>query len=96
MKTDWSHLDPARKSDGPFGTQPGERQGAFYVQRGRTMFVMIASCGGEGILWEHVSLRALDYKGERCPTWDEMCWAKGLFWGEEECVVQYHPPVRTT
>lgn len=38
--------------------------------------------------WEHVSvsLRA------RCPTWDEMCFIKDVFWDDEETVVQFHPP----
>lgn len=30
--------------------------------------------------------------GRRCPTWEEMCMVKDIFWGEEECVVQFHPP----
>ena len=38
--------------------------------------------------WEHVSVST----PERCPTWEEMCWIKDLFWDEEETVVQYHPP----
>jgi hypothetical protein len=38
--------------------------------------------------WEHVSVSL----GNRTPTWIEMCFVKDLFWGEEECVVQYHPP----
>lgn len=38
--------------------------------------------------WEHVSV---SYPN-RCPTWEEMCTVKDMFWNEEECVVQYHPP----
>ena len=38
--------------------------------------------------WEHVSVSLPD----RCPTWDEMCFIKDLFWNSDECVVQYHPP----
>ena len=30
--------------------------------------------------------------GDRPPNWKEMCFVKDLFWGEEECVIQYHPP----
>lgn len=48
-------------------------------------FFAIAS-DGEG--WEHVSVSLPD----RTPTWEEMHAIKGLFWGEEDCVVQYHPP----
>ncbi len=38
--------------------------------------------------WEHVSVSL----PLRCPTWEEMCKIKSLFWGPEDCVVQYHPP----
>lgn len=37
--------------------------------------------------WEHVSVSCAD----RCPTWDEMCAVKDLFWTGEETVVQFHP-----
>ena len=47
--------------------------------------IIIASWGGG---WEHVSASLR----KRCPTWDEMCMMKDIFWEEEECVVQYHPP----
>ena len=40
---------------------------------------------GEG--WEHVSV---SYKN-RCPTWEEMCRVKEMFFNPEEVVVQYHP-----
>lgn len=46
---------------------------------------VIASAGPE---WEHVSA-SLPY---RCPTWHEMCFVKRLFWSDDDCVVQYHPP----
>lgn len=38
--------------------------------------------------WEHVSVSC----ETRCPTWDEMCFVKDLFWQEDELVVQFHPP----
>jgi hypothetical protein len=38
--------------------------------------------------WEHVSVSLID----RTPTWAEMCRIKGLFWDEEDTVVQFHPP----
>lgn len=43
--------------------------------------------------WEHVSLQVskIDEKTTRCPTWEEMCYIKDLFWDETDCVVQYHP-----
>jgi len=40
-------------------------------------------------LWEHVSV-SLIY-ADRCPTWQEMCFIKNIFWDEEDSVIQYHP-----
>lgn len=51
-------------------------------QRGMTV---IWSWGGG---WEHVSM---DGKN-RMPTWEEMPQLKDMFFTEEECCVQYHPP----
>lgn len=47
---------------------------------------------GEG--WEHVSITISSRlrKVERCPTWQEMCFIKDIFWAEDELVLQYHPP----
>jgi hypothetical protein len=42
----------------------------------------------DGAGWEHVSVST----SGRCPSWTEMCHIKGLFWGAEDCVIQYHPP----
>lgn len=41
--------------------------------------------------WEHVAVD-LD-PPRRSPNWQEMCFAKDLFWGPEECVMQIHPPL---
>jgi hypothetical protein len=38
--------------------------------------------------WEHVSVSL----PTRCPTWEEMCLVKSLFWSDEDTVVQFHPP----
>jgi hypothetical protein len=81
-------------------TPRGETCGAFYLKAptGAVLFVMV----GDAVEWpfpgppfEHVSAhvrpdRATDPR--RCPTWEEMCWLKDLFFGPEEVVVQYHPP----
>ncbi len=69
-------------SDDSFGNN-----GAFFVPgvRGGPVLAVIAS-DGDG--WEHVSVST----PTRCPTWDEMCRVKALFWDDEDCVLQYHPP----
>lgn len=38
--------------------------------------------------WQHVSASLRN----RVPSWEEMCFLKNLFWEQEECVVQFHPP----
>jgi hypothetical protein len=76
-------------SDDSIGTQ-----GAFFIPialEGDDQAIVIASCG---LGWEHVSVHignAVTTK-MRTPSWDEMCKIKDMFWGEEDCVVQYHPP----
>lgn len=63
--------------------------GAFHIPKKEypnTVFTVIACEDHEG--WDHVSV-SLE---TRCPTWDEMCYIKDLFWDEEELVIQFHPP----
>lgn len=96
-------VEKGRISDGPYGTAPGGRNGAFRVvcpkTSGRLLILTSDASDWEdadrdlgGVMgalkWEHVSVSARD----RCPTWEEMCWVKDQFWGPEECVVQFHPP----
>lgn len=59
--------------------------GAFLFTHKGAELRTIAS-DGEG--WEHVSVSL----ATRCPTWDEMCYVKSIFWDAEDCVIQYHPP----
>jgi hypothetical protein len=52
------------------------------------------------VQWEHVSVVVINisHSGkttheQRCPTWEEMCKIKELFWEDPEAVVlQFHPP----
>lgn len=44
----------------------------------------------EGIDWEHVSVSCRN----RCPNWQEMHFIKEIFWGDDEAVMQLHPPKR--
>ncbi len=47
----------------------------------------------DGMGWEHVSVtvRKLKHNPTRCPTWEEMCEIKNMFWFDDQAVVQYHP-----
>jgi hypothetical protein len=54
-------------------------------------FVAVVS---DGHLWEHVSVSLGSKKREvdRCPTWEEMCYVKKLFWSDDQAVMQLHVP----
>lgn len=54
-----------------------------------TTALVVAS---DGVGWEHVSVHIKESGVNETPTWEEMCEIKALFWGPEDCVIQYHPP----
>jgi hypothetical protein len=60
--------------------------GAFRIPYQSYEFFVIASAG---MGWEHVSISPMR---PRMPSWKVMCFFKVMFWDEEDCVVQYHPP----
>lgn len=59
--------------------------GAFFIPSKGLTFKIIVS---DGMDWEHVSVSLPN----RCPTWQEMCTIKDIFWENEETVMQLHPP----
>ena len=72
-----------------YGWNGDSKNGAFKVYVGGKSFFCIASDGGG---WEHVSVSPCNQKRKLCPTWEEMCAIKDMFFEAEETVVQYHPP----
>ena len=60
--------------------------GFFRTKLGNIILNIQAS---DGFGWEHVSV---SLNKNRCPTWEEMNYVKDLFWDNEDCVIQYHPP----
>ena len=73
---------------GPSASTPSAgNNGAFFIpsRPGHPPIRVVAS---DGMGWEHVSVSLPG----RCPTWDEMCRIKAMFWDDDDCVVQYHPP----
>lgn len=86
-----STLERWRVRQGIQASDWGDDFGAFYIPGpcGQELKV-IASSGDpdSGIDWEHVSVSLQN----RCPNWQEMCFIKSLFWDDEECVMQLHPP----
>jgi hypothetical protein len=53
---------------------------------------ILASDGLPDDGWEHVSVSLARIGKARLPNWEEMCFVKNLFWSDEDCVVQFHPP----
>ena len=73
------------------GIQGDSGNGIFKVfVSGRSFFCIASNNGG----WDHVSVSPCNKKRKACPTWEEMCAIKDLFFGPEEAVVEYHPPKR--
>lgn len=67
--------------------------GAFFVPGPKGILTVIATDGTDlpapdGTVWEHVSVST----PKRTPTWGEMVFVRGLFWGDDEVVMQLHPP----
>ena len=64
--------------------------GVFIIQGPCGSPLKIVASGDDDLSvgWEHVSVST----PRRCPNWIEMCYVKDLFWEEEECVMQLHPP----
>jgi hypothetical protein len=69
---------PAGKGD--------EHNGIFKIYVGCRSFFVIASDGGG---WDHVSVSPRNAK--KCPTWEEMCSIKDMFFDSKETVLEYHP-----
>jgi len=51
---------------------------------GERCMIIFSDGGG----WDHVSVSLKT----RCPTWEEMCHVRDIFFMPEEYAVQYHPP----
>ncbi len=86
-------LDKWRVTTGGYGTEKGEPYGAFMIpnkgNKNKAHMCVVASPMDNDVSeeWQHVSV---SYP-HRCPTWDEMCFVKDLFWSENDLVVQFHP-----
>ena len=51
--------------------------------RGKSFFFVCSNGGG----WDHVSVSGKT----NCPSWQDMCDVKDIFFSENECCVEYHP-----
>jgi hypothetical protein len=82
-----SRLEEGRVTDGRMASDASYgTTGAFMITGPKGAQLKIIASDGEG--WEHVSVSC----EKRTPNWDEMCFVKNLFWRDDECVIQFHPP----
>lgn len=80
MRTKPTDFVEDHRVDGPRGCNSG----AFIFKKGAAHLRVIVS---DGLGWDHVSVSL----PTRCPTWEEMCYIKSLFFEDEERVMQLHP-----
>lgn len=90
MKPDaYKAVSECRIRTGPLASNDSYgNNGAFLIQapyssKDKKMAVIVSD--GDG--WDHVSVSLED----RCPTWEEMCVVKDIFFGPEEVAMQLHP-----
>lgn len=79
-------VEGGRFRSGSHGTSTGDPYGAFLLTRGIEKF-KVRIYDGLDTGWDHVSVSTK----KRCPTRDDMCWIKSLFFRSDETVMQIHP-----
>jgi hypothetical protein len=98
-KTPNLSVESSRVRTGPYASSRFDgNNGQFFIPLPRVdcepPYALCMVSDGEG--WEHVSVSVYRNATDRislsrCPTWEEMCHVKDLFWEPEEAVIQYHP-----
>lgn len=77
-----------RLKKGSYATEAKDGNNGVFICKSAKFKRALRCIASDGMDWEHVSVSLAD----RCPTWEEMCYIKSLFWGEDDLVLQYHPP----
>ena len=87
--SDWKFLNSQRLQSGEMAsTEDDGFNGAFILNLSGTQCAVIAA---DGMGWKHVSVHLIRTP-KVPPPWDIMCRIKELFWEDEDCVIQFHPP----
>ena len=88
MRNENKIIEQYRVKIGMLGTNSEHgNNGMFIIPFKKKQFKVIVS---DQLNWDHVSVSYASGL-KRCPTWDEMCFIKDLFFEKDECVVQFHP-----
>lgn len=89
-------VERGRERRGQFATPPGVTFGRFLFALGGIFALVLV---GDGFGWDHVSVSLIRRNGldrwkpiERCPTWEEMCRVRDLFFAPGAWVLQFLPP----
>ena len=77
------HLNKYRK---PLWGHIGDDHNGMFIIPFKSYELHVVASDGDG--WDHVSVSL----NNRCPNWEEMNYIKDLFFEEDECVMQLHPP----
>ncbi len=86
------------RRDGPYASKAGDDYGSFRLRAPTGAVLTVIACAGDAdefrrlgsdVAWDHVSVSTPN----RTPSWAEMDWVKRLFFADDECAVQFHPPV---
>ena len=80
--------ESSRIRSGRLASTPQDGNNGAFTLKSAKLKRHIFCIASDGMGWEHVSVSFPD----RCPTWEEMCFVKNQFWGEDDLVVQLHPP----
>lgn len=89
--SDWVRLNKHRVSkaqDSHYGSDLSYGFTGFFCLMINGLPIKCIACDLGG--WEHVSVSIQG--STSVPSWSVMCQVKDLFWEDEDCVVQYHPP----
>ncbi len=62
--------------------------GKFKIKGPKGVLNVVSS---DGMGWEHVSV-SVRHSPHKIPSWKEISFIKGFFWGDEVWVMQFHPP----
>jgi hypothetical protein len=87
-------LDAARVVHPVAGESPAGEMYGFFVFDAKDAIAVMSSGEADNDPtvyasdWEHISVA----RANRIPSWDDMKRMKELFWDDDECVVQFHPP----
>ena len=92
MRKNLELAEKYRIRTGEYATETGERFGAFGIKRPDCELHVIMCEANELAEWDHVSVSGRKGGRGHTPTRDQMCHVKKLFFEDEECVMQLHPP----